>query len=142
MTWNVYNYNFNAHKIEIFNIFRHGEFAKYFDKHIRTIKDKAEFAEAVRKELFYYYGSKAEWELVVKLTKDNRVFLYPWCGSRNPEGEKLEVTNEMNFDWLSFVKEHIGKQIYKNEAKIDIYDQVMFQFDKFVDYVWNERNTV
>ena len=137
MTCYAYVYDINAHKIEVFNIFNHGGFAKYFGKHIRTIKDKAEFAEAVRKELFYYYGSKAEWELVVKLTEDNRVFLYPWCGSRNPEGEKLEVTNEMNFDWLGFAKEHTSKQIYKNEAKIDIYDQVMFQFDEFIDYVWN-----
>lgn len=139
MIWNVYNYNFNAHKIEKFNIFDHGGFAKYFGKHIRTIKNKAEFAEAVRKELFYYYGSKAEWELVVKLTEDNRVFLYPWCGSRNPEGEKIEVTNEMNFDWLGFAKYHIDNQVYKSEAKIDVFDQVRFQFDEFVDYVWNHN---
>mgnify|MGYP003180072099 CR=1 FL=1 len=137
MIWNVYNYNFNAHKIEKFNIFDHGGFAKYFGKHIRTIKNKAEFAEAVRKELFYYYGSKAEWELVVKLTEDNRVFLYPWCGSSNPDNEKIEVTNETNFDWLGFAKQHIGKQIYKNETKIDVSDQVRFQFDEFIDYMWS-----
>ena len=137
MEWFVYNYNINKHEIEAFNIFKHGGFAKYFGKHIRTIKDKAEFAEAVRKELFYYYGSKAEWELVVKLTEDNRVFLYPWCGSRNPEGEKLEVTNEMNFDWLGFAKYHIDNQVYKSEAKIDIYNQVMFRFYEFVNYCWS-----
>lgn len=136
MEWFVYNYNINHNKIETFNIFDHGGFAKYFGKHIRTIKDKAEFAEAVRKELFYYYGSKAEWELVVKLTEYNRVFLYPWCGSRNPESEKLEVTNEMNFDWLGFAKYHIDNQVYKNEAKIDIYNQVMFKFHDFIDYCW------
>lgn len=28
MTWNVYNYNFNSHKIEKFNIFRHGSFTQ------------------------------------------------------------------------------------------------------------------
>ena len=139
MTWNVYCYDFNHNKIETFNIFDHGGFAKYFGKHIRTIKDKTEFAEAVRKELFYYYGSKAEWELVVKLTEDNRVFLYPWCGSRNPEGEKLEVTNEMNFDWMGLAKYHIDNQFYKSEAKIDVFDQVRFQFDKFIDYVWNHN---
>lgn len=68
------------------------------------------------------------------------MFLYPWCGSSNPDNEKIEVTDETDFDWLGFAKEHIDKQIYKNEAKIDIYDQVMFQFDKFIDYVWNERS--
>lgn len=134
MEWNVYNYNFNAHKIEKFNIFDHGEFAKHFGKHIRTIKDKAEFSEAVRKELFYYYGSKAEWKLVVKLTEDNRVFLYPWCGSRNPEGEKLEVTDD---HWRDFAKLHIKRQQHTNEAKIDIYNQVMFRFYEFVNYCWS-----
>lgn len=137
MEWFVYHYNINKHEIEAFNIFKHGSFAKYFGKHIRTIKDKAEFAEAVRKELFYYYGGKTEWELVVKLTEDNRVFLYPWCGSRNPEGEKLEVTNEMNFDWLGFAKYHIDDQVYKSEAKIDVYNQVMFAWDKFIDNCWS-----
>ncbi len=134
MEWFVYNYNINKHEIEAFNIFQHGEFAKYFGKLIRTIKDKAEFAEAVRKELFYYYGSKAEWELVVKLTEDNRVFLYPWCGSIDPENEKVEVTDD---HWRDFAKLHIKRQQHANEAKIDIYNQVMFRFYEFVNYCWS-----
>lgn len=142
MTWNVYNYNFNAHKIEKFNIFRHGGFREYAYKALKNCKDKAEFAKTIRGELLYYFWSKSEYELIVKLTNDNRVFLYPWCGSRSSEDEKIEVTNETNYDWLGFAKEHISKQIYKNEAKIDVYDQVIFQFDKFVDYMWNERNTM
>lgn len=142
MTWNVYNYNFNTHKIEKFNIFRHGSFTQYVLRAMRDCKDKTDFAKTIRGELQYYFWSKSEYELIVKLTDDNRIFLYPWCGSRNPEGEKLEVTNEMNFDWLGFAKEHIDNQVYKNEAKIDIYDQVMLQFNEFIDYVWNERNTV
>lgn len=139
ITYCVYVYNINAHKIEIFNIFNHGSFTQYAYKAVKNCKDKADFAKAIRGELFYYYGSKAEWELVVKLTEDNRVFLYPWCGSRNPEGEKIEVTNEMNFDWLGFAKYHIDNQVYKSEAKIDVFDQVRFQFDEFVDYVWNHN---
>lgn len=142
MTWNVYNYNFNAHKIETFNIFRHGSFREYAYKALKNCKDKAEFTKAIRGELSYYFWSKSEYGLIVKLTKDNKVFLYPWCGSSHPEAEKIEVTDETNFDWLSFAKEHIDKQRYTNEAKIDIYDQVMFQFDEFINYMWNERDTV
>lgn len=137
MTWNVYNYNFNVHKIETFNIFRHGSFTQYVLRAMRDCKDKTDFAKAIRGELLYYFWSKSEYELIVKLTDDNRVFLYPWCGSRNPEGEKIEVTDEKDFDWISFAKQHINKQIYKNEAKIDVSNQVRFQFDEFVDYVWN-----
>lgn len=142
MEWYVYNYNFNAHKIEKFNIFRHGSFTQYVYRAARDCKDKADFAKAIRGELLYYFWSKSEYELIIKLTDDNRVFLYPWCGSSNPDNEKIEVTNETNFDWLGFAKQHISKQIYKNEAKIDVSNQVRFQFDEFVDYMWNERNTV
>lgn len=139
MTYYVYTYNINANKIEIFNIFRHSRFREEIQKALNKYKGKAEFAKVVKGELLYYFWSKSEYELIVKLTDDNRVFLYPWCGSRNPEDEKIEVTDEKDFDWISFAKQHISKQIYKNEAKIDIYDQVRFQFDEFVDYVWNHN---
>lgn len=139
MEWNTYYYNFNARRIETFNIFKHDTFFKYINKHFKDIKDRNEFANAIKRELQYFFWSKSEWELVIKLTDDNRVFLYPWCGSKNPENEKIEVTDETNFDWLSFARYHIDKQIYKNEAKIDIYDQVMFVWDRFVDYVWGQN---
>lgn len=134
MTWNVYNYNFNTHKIEIFNIFRHGSFTQYVYKAARNCKDKTDFTKAIRGELLYYFWSKSEYELIIKLTDDNRVFLYPWCGNSNPDNEKIEVTSDY---WLNFAKSHINRQIYTNEAKIDIYDQVVFQFDEFIEYVWN-----
>lgn len=140
MTWNVYCYNFSSNIIMTYNIFRHGRFREYAYKTLKNCKDKTDFTKAIRGELLYYFWSKSECELIIKLTDDNRVFLYPWCGSSNPDNEKIEVTDETDFDWLGFAKEHIDKQIYKNEAKIDIYDQVMFQFDKFIDYVWNERS--
>lgn len=139
ITYCTYIYNINVHKIEKFNIFRHGSFTQYVYKAARNCKDKADFAKAIRGELQYYFWSKSEYELIVKLTDDNRIFLYPWCGGSNPDNEKIEVTDETDFDWLGFAKEHIDKQIYKNEVKIDIYDQVMFQFDKFIDYVWNHN---
>lgn len=137
MEWFVYHYNINKHEIEAFNIFKHGSFAKYCNIHLNTMSDKEQFANAIKDELRYYFWSKSEYELIVRLTDDDRVFLLPWCGSRNPEGEKLEVANETNFDWLGFAKQHIGKQIYKNEAKIDVSDQVRFQFDEFIDYMWS-----
>ena len=137
ITYYVYVYNINAHKIEKFNIFRHGSFTQYVYRAARECKDKADFAKAIRGELLYYFWSKSEYELIVRLTDDDRVFLYPWCGSSNPDNEKIEVTNETNFDWLGFAKQHIGKQIYKNEAKIDVSDQGRFPIDEFIDYMWS-----
>ena len=139
MDWNVYYYNFNAGRIETFNIFKHGAFVKYINEYCKDIKNKSEFANAVKRELRYFFWSKSEWELVIELTDDNRVFLYPWCGSKDPENEKIEVTYKTNFDWLSFAEHRIGKQIYQKEANIDVYDQVMFVWDNFVDYIWNQN---
>ena len=138
MEWNVYYYNFNAERIETFNIFKHNAFVKYINEYWKDIKDKSEFANAAKRELQYFFWSKSEWELIIKLTDDGGVFLYPWCGSKEPESEKIEVTNETNYDWLGFAQKHIN-QIYENEAKIDVYDQVMFVWYRFVDYLWEQN---
>lgn len=140
MEWNVYCYNINKNQIEKFNIFHHHGFVKYYSEYLKTSPNKETFAEAIRKELSYYFRCKSEYELIIKRAENNRVFLYPWIGGRDPETEKIEVTSDANFDWLSFAKEHINKQIYKNEAKIDVYNQVIFEFDKFIDYVWKSNH--
>lgn len=134
MEWFVYNYNINKHEIEAFNIFRHGSFTQYIYRAARNCKDKADFAKAIRGELRYYFGSKSEYELIVRLTDDDRVFLLPWCGSSDPENEKVEVTDD---HWRDFAKLHIKRQQHTNEAKIDIYNQVMFRFYEFVNYCWS-----
>lgn len=141
MEWNVYNYNFNKNKIELYNIFNHWNFIEYVKKHIRKYKNKDEFAEKLRKELFYYFGSKCEWELIIEITGNNRAFLRPWVGCRNPEDVRIDVTDE-DFDWRSFAGEHISRQIYYNEAKIDVHDQVMWRWEEFLDYVWDNRKAI
>lgn len=135
LTWSVYNYNINANRIELFNIFCHSSFRKDVTNDLKEYANKSKFAENVRRKLQYYFHCHTEFELTIELTDDNKVFLIPWCV--NPTETRIEVTNESIFDWLGFAKEHISKQGYEDVAKIDIYDQVMFQFDKFIDYVWN-----
>ena len=139
LEWYVYNYNCNADKIELFNIFRHGSFKEYFDKWIKTCKTKEELAEHLTSELRYYFWSKAEYELVIELTEDNHIFLNPWCGCREPEKVRIDITDDTSLNWKEFLEYHVSRQIYKNEAKIDIYDQVMFRFDDFMNYVWENK---
>lgn len=100
MKWIVYYHNINRDKVETFNIFEHGSFRKYVKEAIKKYKDKDEFAEQLRKELMYYYWSKAEWEII----------LSPWVGGRNTQ-----------------------------PIKIDVYDQVINNWDVFVEYVWNNK---
>lgn len=134
MEWFVYNYNINKHEIEAFNIFKHGSFVKYFNIHLNAMSDKEQFANVIKEELRYYFWSKSEYELIVRLTDDNRVFLLPWCGSRDPENEKVEVTDD---NWRDFAKLHITRQQHINEAKIDIYNQVTFRLYEFINYCWS-----
>ena len=116
--WNVFYYDINKNKITTYNIFKHSGFNKYVEKALETSKTKEEFAETLRRELMYYFWSKAEWELVIELDEDNHIFLIPWCGCRSPEEIKIDVTNDTRFDWRGFAKKYIKRQIYKNEAKI------------------------
>lgn len=139
LEWNVYYHNINRDKITTYNIFKHGSFDKYLKKAFKKCKTKDEFAKTLRRELVYYFWSKAEWELIIEVTEDNHVFLIPWCGCRDPESIKVDVTDDKNFDWRSFAEKHTKKQIYGNKAKIDVYDQVMFNWEEFVEYVWNSK---
>ena len=142
MEWNVFRYDINKNKIDVFNIFNHGSFYKYTKKAIKEYKIKGDFAEQLRRELMYFFWSKAEHELVIEITENNRIFLNPWCGCRNPEEVRIDVTDDKKFDWKCFAEEHINKQVYKNKAKINIYDQVMSNWEKFLDYVWDNRSKI
>lgn len=101
MVWNVYYHNFNKNTMAIKNIFDHGGFNKGVKEILGKHQTKEEFAEELRTELFYYFCSKAEWEIIIK----------PWCGGGDYEG-----------------------------AKIDIYGQVMLNWDVFVDYCWSFKD--
>jgi len=103
MKWNVYYYNVNKQKIETYNIFEHGSFVYYIEEAIKEYNDKESFAEQLKRELRYYFWSKAEWEIIIS----------PWCGNKNPD-----------------------------EIKIDVYDQVMLNWNIFVDYVWENRENL
>ena len=139
LEWNVYYHNFNRDEIMKYNIFNHGGFLKYFEKIRKEYKkseDKESFAERVKRELFYYYNSKCEWEIIIT-KKDDEIILTPWCGSRN--NPELNVTNESDFNWTGFYDEIAEKRInYNKSIKIDVYEQVMYKWSEFVDYCWKE----
>lgn len=101
MKWNVYYYNINRQKIESYNIFEHGSFSHYVKEAIKKYKEKESFTEQLKRELQYYFWSKAEWEIIIT----------PWCGNKNPD-----------------------------EIKIDVHDQVMLNWEIFVDYVWANKD--
>lgn len=132
-------YNCNANKIEDYDVLkRRGSEIKKLKKKCET---KEEFFETLRSEFMWRFWSKAEWELIVTKTDEGRVILSPWCGSRDPSLSSIDVTNDSTFDWPGFFDEHIERQIFKNQAKIDVYDQIMYgdRFNKLVEELWYTR---
>ena len=136
LSWKVKNYVFQ-NKIEDYDILKYREEQiKKFKKQSAT---KEEFAEKLRREMMYQYWSRAEYELIIAIDENNRIWLEPWVGCRNVDEVRIDVTDDESFDWRGFAEAHIGKQIYKNRAKIDIFDQLQWKWDEFIDYLWYTR---
>lgn len=139
MKWMAYYYSINRDEIKEFNIFDHRRFRENVLKLINKSGKKEDFKESLRKEVLYYFWSKCEWELVIEVAENNHIFLKPWCGCLEPDKVKVDVTDDKSFDWKGFAEKHISQQIYNNEAKIDVYDQVLYAWEDFSEYVWKNR---
>lgn len=130
MKWNVYYENFNRKEIEVYNIFNHYSFRTEVEKHLKECTDKEEFAERLRRSLSYYFWAKCEFEIV----------LTSWTPHI-----KIEELNRLNAEREKYIKEW-GKEPHSLYVqpnvfeKISIYDQVMINWDIFVDYVFNNGN--
>lgn len=137
LSWKVKCFDCNRQVIKDYDVL------KYREKDIRKFKKKCEtkeeFAEKLRREFQWQMWSRCEYELIIETTEDNRVLLKPWVGCRDEEAATIDVTNDQTFDWKGFAEHHIGKQIYKNEAKIDCYDQIMWTWPSIADYCWYTR---
>ena len=139
MKWMAYYYSINRDEIKEFNIFDHWRFKEDVQKLAKKRIKKEDFKEKLRRELLYYFWSKCEWELVIEVAENNHIFLKPWCGCKEPDKVKVDVTNDNSFNWKGFAKKHISQQMFNNEAKIDVYDQVRYVWEDFAEYVWKNR---
>ncbi len=101
LTWKVYCEEFNKGEIREVNIFDHRTFCECCKQHAKKFKDDKEaFAEAVRKDLMYYFWSKCEWEIILSAWPPRKNF---------------------------------------RESKIDVYDQVMLNWNVFIDWLWEHK---
>ena len=131
LKWYVYQHDFNGKKIETFNIFNHGRFREDVEKCLKKYKDKDEFAQKLRSSLMYYFWSKSEWEVVI--TSWAPYITMSELDRLSAEREK--TIKEYNREpYRLYVNPDVGE-------KIDVYDQVMNNWDVFVDYVWSHKPT-
>ncbi len=137
LSWKVKNFDCNRQVIEDYDILKYREdFIKKLKKKCAT---KEEFSEQLRRECMWRFWGRCEYELIIEVTADDRVLLKPWVGCRDKEKATIDVTEDMSFDWKGFAAKQIKKQIFKNEAQIDVYSQLEWKWDEFVDYCWYTR---
>ena len=129
MEWNVYYHDFNKRTIEKWNIFNHGRFTEDVKKLLKGDLTKEEFAERLRGKLFYYFGCKCEYEVIIT----------SWpCHIDKKEFDHL------NYEYEDYNTKYGHYPLRINVApevaeKVDIYSQVWNNKNIFVDYVWGYK---
>ncbi len=129
LEWNVFRHDVNKKEIVTFNIFNHWKFEEDVQKSLKKFKDKDEFAEQLRRDLMYYFWSKCEYEVII---------------TSFPTYITMSELDRVNDDRWNH-KDRYGTDYMRinvnpeTGAKIDIYEQVMNNWDIFLDYVWNSK---
>lgn len=131
MEWNVYIENPNSQKIEKYNIFNHMLFSAGVEEAYAICRTKEEFSEKIRKELLYYFWSKCEYEVVV--------CEWPPRVAIHELDRIIKDVEEYENKWN---KKPYSLSYSPNCAiKISIYDQVMLNWDNFIEYLWWHKPT-
>lgn len=146
LVWNVVYEDWSARKVVVFNIFEHGSFfndlinikkelKKQFGKENEEIQSSKEafkfFEEKVSRSLSYYYGSKAEWEIILTSWP-------PYV--ENEEIDRLIKEREEHIKkWGNFYRTDVCLDI---ATKIDVYTQVKLNWVQFMDYLWNNLDLI
>lgn len=129
LEWNVYTHDFNRGEIKTFNIFNHGRFLEDVKKSLKKCETKEKFEEKLKGHLFYYYNSKCEWEVVIT----------SWV----PHITVAEL-DRLNAERERTLREYNREpyRLYVNPdvaEKIDVYSQVMLNWNVFVNYIWSNK---
>ena len=129
LVWNVFNEQ-NGEILPI-NIF---EYNYKFLEDLLLAKQKyndnfEKFAEEVRKLLQYYYWSKSEYETIITSWP-------PYI-----ESDELDRLNKEKETHLEMYGNFYIEAVELNVShKIDIYTQIMMNWDRFIDYLWNNKH--
>ena len=133
LEWFVFEEDSNAKEIVPLNVFE-GSISfiyglleakkKYKDNYLK-------FAEEVRSCLSYSYWGKCEWETIIT----------GWPTFVNGEEidrlseEKQKHQNEHGYFYGTYVN-------LKTAYKMDVYTQVMMNWDRFIEYVWANKRLI
>lgn len=135
-SWIVKKCNTNENVIKDYNVLENRE--DFIRKLKKNHSDREEFAEELRCEMIYHYWAKCQHEITMFFTKTGRIILNPYLGCRLPCEGEIDVTDDTDFDWKGFAESY-KKKGYKNNIKIDIWSQIEYRFNDFVDYCWKYK---
>lgn len=144
MEWYVLTEDLNRKEFRAYDIMKHGRFNEESIKKLKKkCLNKEEFIKEIKSDLIYYYWGKCEWEVLINKNKEGNVIVDFWIGKRDDDGITLadNIPHLDNFDWSGFY-DYINKKKCSRDGwiKIDVYDQVEYQLDKFVDYCWKYKH--
>ena len=132
LVYNVYIEDFNSKKIKVFNIFNSYRFYEDLLKINKKYKDNfEEFSQQVKSSIMYSFWSKCEYEII----------LTSWPAYVNSEeidrlvSKREEKLKKYNHFYIDYVNLTVGE-------KIDVYDQIMLNWDIFIKYLWENKNLI
>ena len=126
LAYYVYIENFNLRKIEKYNVLSE-HIIECIKKETKDINEKSDFAERVKRILMYHFWSKSEWEVIIT----------DWPAHIEVvEVTRLERERDEYFGRYNKLPYSLGVNL-KVAEKIDVYDQIMLNWEIFIDYLWN-----
>ena len=102
---------------------------KDFNKLSDEQKAEKVFKEKVRRSLSYYFWSKSEWEVIVTTWP-------PYVDSDEIDSLVKEKEEHLS-KYGKFYQTHCNLTVGE---KIDVYTQVMLNWDCFIEYLWNNKH--
>lgn len=120
---------------EVINIFDHCRFSDDVKKAYKLYKnDFTQFAEQIRKELSYYFEGDRNYETLWE-KRDNEIHITELSWDSKKQVRILDLKDEHNRRLCE------GLGLVEGKArKIDVYSQVMCEWDDFIKYVWAQTH--
>lgn len=124
----VYAENINQRKIKPYNVLNDG-ILQNIEKRCKLcdVTDKVKFAAHVEAVLMSHYWSRSEWEIILT---DSPTHI------TTSELERLNKELEEDINESRIMPLRLCTNL-SMEEKIDVYDQIMLNWNIFVDYLWN-----
>lgn len=128
MKWNVILENYSTERLYAFNVFEDTEFRANVEKLFEKKYDRKRFEEELDLKAHYSFWAKIEWETIFTT----------WP----PYIDADEIERIINEYYINRKKDEplpdkIDVNLEKHH-KIDVYDQLRANWDRFADYVWRE----